>query len=186
MSQGPAAARCNPEKAGPENALDLDQFFRDEYPGLYRYCHRLTGDRDAAEDVAQEAFVRLWDREVQGPRPALRAWLFKVATHLIRDRVRTTDNRRRLLEIHPVRPGGLEAPDRLAERSEASVRVREVLDDLSQRDRSLLLMREEGFSYKEMAEAVDVATGSVGTLLARALTRFSREYRNRYDVDEAS
>ena len=169
-----------------ERGLDLDQFFRDEYPGLLRYCHRLTGDGDAAEDVAQEAFVRLWNREIEGARPALRAWLFKVATHLIRDRVRTRDNRRRLLEIHPVRPGGNEAPDRRTERRESAVRVRAVLDSLSERDRTLLLMREEGFSYKEIADTVAVATGSVGTLLARALTRFSQEYRARYDVDEAS
>ena len=166
--------------------MDLDQFFRDEYPGLLRYCHRLTGDRDAAEDVAQETFVRLWNREIEGALPAVRAWLFKVATHLIRDRVRTTDNRRRLLEIHPVRPAASEGPDRHTERTENANRVRGVLSGLSMRDQTLLLMREEGFSYKEMADAVEVATGSVGTLLARALTRFTKEYRKQYDVDEAS
>lgn len=166
--------------------MDLDDFFRDEYPGLLRYCHRLTGDRDAAEDVAQETFVRLWNREIEGALPAVRAWLFKVATHLIRDRVRTTDNRRRLLEIHPVRPSGSETPDRHTERAENASRVHAVLNGLSERDRMLLLMREEGFSYKEMADAVEVATGSVGTLLARALTRFTKEYRKQYDVDEAS
>lgn len=166
--------------------MDLDIFFRDEYPGLLRYCHRLTGDRDAAEDVAQETFVRLWNHEIEGAPPAVRAWLFKVATHLVRDRVRTTDNRRRLLEIHPVRPSGTERPDQHTERTESASRVRAVLSGLSERDQKLLLMREEGFDYKEMADAVDVATGSVGTLLARALTRFTKEYRKQYDVDEAS
>ncbi len=166
--------------------MDLDQFFRDEYAGLFRYCQRLTGDADVAEDVTQEAFVRLWQRDVQGARPAIRAWVFKVATHLIRDRVRTKDNRRRLLEIHPVRPGGTEAPDRHVERGQDRGRVRAALEALAERDRVLLLMREEGFSYKEMAESVGVATGSVGTLLARALARFTKEYQTLYDVDEAS
>jgi DNA-directed RNA polymerase specialized sigma24 family protein len=43
--------------------------------------------------VAQEAFVRLLDRKVEGERPALRVWLFTVATHLIRDRWRVVANR---------------------------------------------------------------------------------------------
>ena len=70
------------------------------FPPLFRYCHRLTGDPDVAEDVAQEAFVRLLDRGVAGERPALRVWLFKVSTHLIRDRWRVSENRRRLLQIN--------------------------------------------------------------------------------------
>ncbi len=165
--------------------MDLELLFNEAYPGLFRYCHRLTGDPDVAEDVAQEAFVRLWYRRVSGEPRALRSWLFKVATHLIRDRARSTANRQRLLAAHPVRPAAAEMPDAAAERAEAAERVREVLDGLDVRDRILLLMREEGFSYREMAEAVDVAPASVGTLLARALERFSQAYNARYDVDDS-
>ncbi len=165
--------------------MDLELLFNEAYPGLFRYCHRLTGDRDVAEDVAQEAFVRLWYRRVSGEPQALRSWLFKVATHLIRDQARATANRQRLLEANPVRPAAAEMPDAAAERAEAAERVREVLDGLDVRDRILLLMREEGFSYREMAEAVDVAPASVGTLLARALSRFSQEYNQRHDVDDS-
>lgn len=156
--------------------MDLEVLYNEAYPRLFRYCHRLTGDADVAEDVAQEAFVRLWYRQVNGEHKALTSWLFKVATHLIRDRVRTTENRRRLLEIHPVTPGGSEAPDARAERLEMQERVRSVLDTMSVRDRVMLLMREEGFSYREIAEAADVAPASVGTLLARALKRFRASY----------
>jgi len=160
--------------------------FNEAYPGLFRYCHRLTGDRDVAEDVAQEAFVRLWYRRVSGEPRALRSWLFKVATHLVRDRVRATENRRRLLEENPVLPASSESPDRAAERAEAAERVREVLDGLEVREKILLLMREEGFSYREIADAIDVAPASVGTLLARALRKFSKAYNQRYDVDDDS
>lgn len=54
--------------------------------------------------------------------------------------------------------------------------VREALGELSERDQTMLLMREEGFKYSEIAEAVDVAPGSVGTLLARAARRFEETY----------
>lgn len=153
--------------------MDFDALYDEVFPPLYRYCQRLTGDPDTAEDVAQEAFVRLLDRKVEGERPALRVWLFTVATHLIRDRWRVTSNRRRLLEIHPVTPGASPDPEAEAVRRQEVAGVRRALEGLEARDRELLLMREEGFSYREIAEAVGVRATSVGTLLARAQKRFT-------------
>jgi RNA polymerase sigma factor (sigma-70 family) len=153
--------------------VDFDALYDEVFPALYRYCQRLTGDPDGAEDVAQEAFVRLLDRKVEGERPALRVWLFTVATHLIRDRWRVSQNRRRLLEINPVTPSA--GPDPVIEtaRKQEIADVRRVLDELDARDRELLLMREEGFSYREIGDAVGVSSTSVGTLLARAQKRFT-------------
>lgn len=153
--------------------MDLDRAFDEHYPGLLRYCQRLTGDHDVAEDTAQEAMVRLFDREVTGPSAGVRAWLFKTATHLVRDRYRIETNRRRLLEENPVRPAEPESPERRLEREDTRMRARRALDALPHRDREILLMRYSGFSYKEIADAVDVAATSVGTLLARAERKFA-------------
>ena len=152
--------------------MDFDQTFDELYPPLVRYCHRLTGDRDAAEDTAQEAMVRLYTHRVEGPPPALRAWLFKTATHLVRDRYRVEQNRKRLLEENPVLPGAPEGPEHALERHADQARARAALERLPERDREMLLMRYEGFSYKEIADVVDVAATSIGTLLARAERRF--------------
>jgi len=157
--------------------VDFDAIFDDVFPALYRYCHRLTGDADLAEDVAQESFFRLLTHQVEGPPPGLRVWLFRVATHLVRDRYRVSENRRRLLEAYPHTPALVTGPERELERREVTASVRAVLETLQERDRLLLLMREEGFSYQEMAAAVDVQPSSVGTLLARALRRFSEAYQ---------
>lgn len=153
--------------------VDFDTTFEAHYPELVRYCRRLTGDADAAEDVAQESFVRLFDHGVEGAPEGLRAWLFKTATHLVRDRYRVDTNRQRLLEENPVEPTPLDSPERSLERNEERRRARAALDALAPRDREILLMRYSGFTYKEIAEAVDVATSSVGTLLARAERRFA-------------
>jgi RNA polymerase sigma-70 factor (ECF subfamily) len=59
-----------------------------------------------------------------------------------------------------------------------------VLDRLPERDRQLLLMREEGFKYEEIARVVGVAPASVGTLIARALKRFVAMYEAREVVDD--
>lgn len=161
--------------------MDFDALYDEVFPPLYRYCQRLIGDPDAAEDVAQEAFVRLLDRKVEGEPPAVRVWLFTVATHLIRDRWRVGRNRARLLEIHPVAPGGSPDPEAETARREEVAGVRRALDGLDPRDRELLLMREEGFSYAEIAEAIGVKSTSVGTLLARAQRRFTAAWTARVD-----
>ncbi len=153
--------------------LDFDADFDDLYLPLVRYCHRLTGDRDISEDVAQEALVRLFDRKVEGPAAALRAWLFRTATRLVRDRYRVERNRRRLLEERAAEPTVVESPERGLEHRQAIERARRALDALAPRDREMLLMRYEGFRYKEIAEVVGVEATSVGTLLSRAEARFA-------------
>ena len=154
--------------------VDFDATFDEHYPGLVRYCQRLTADRDVAEDIAQESLIRLFSHGVRGPDHGMRAWLFKTATHLVRDRYRVEENRRRLLEIHPVLPNQPESAERSLERGEERARARAALNALTPRDREILLMRYSGFSYREIAEAVSVAATSIGTLLARAEKRFAR------------
>ena len=144
-------------------------------PSLWRYVHRLIGDRDAADDVVQEAFVRLLSRP-DLDADAARLWVFTVATNLVRDRGRTVARRQKLLKAVQVAPQPLRPPDDRVEREEQVRRVRAALDRLTERDRQLLLMREEGFRYQEIAEAVGVAPGSVGTLIARAVKRFTGIY----------
>ena len=178
------AVRC--ATLGNPSYVNFEAIFEELYPGLFRYCHRLTGDPDVADDVAQEAFVRLYDGRVEGTEEGLRAWLFRTATHLVRDRHRVGENRRRLLEAHPVEPGGPEPPDQAVQRQELVAQVRAALEHLSEREREMLLMRHAGFSYREVAEAVEVAPSSVGTLLTRAERNFVSVYRPPGESDVAS
>ena len=155
--------------------MSFHEIYERHHAALFRYLHRYTGDGDLADDLAQEAFVRLLRARV--PESDARAWLFKVATNLARDHGRRSARRARLVVS---RGGADEAADdatveRIARDREVA-RVRVALDALDERERRMLLMREEGFSYREIAEAVDVAPGSVGTLLARALSRFRRAF----------
>ena len=48
----------------PGSAVDYDALFRRLYPSLFRYLHRLTGETDQADDIAQESFVRLLGRDM--------------------------------------------------------------------------------------------------------------------------
>ena len=146
--------------------------FEELKPKLLRYCAYRCGDPDAAEDIVQEAMVRLWRRDADGPPADPAAWLFTTARHLILDRAKVAGNRRRLLAANPVREDEPEAADRALEREQERRRVREVLGRMPERSREILMLRYSGFSYREIAARVGVAAGSVGTLLARAERRF--------------
>jgi RNA polymerase sigma-70 factor, ECF subfamily len=168
------SVHTNADVVGAAKTESFDELFRRLYPALLRYLHRLTGDADIAEDAAQEAFVRLLDRSI--PQSDVRAWLFAVALNLVRDIARRRTRRAQLLQGTPVLPSSPAAPDEVAERGEQIARVRMALEQVPERDRQMLLMREEGFSYEEIASVVGVAPGSIGTLLGRALRRFAKAY----------
>ena len=190
VAQSFASLRSVPASRGsavnrpPQDGGGFDALFRRLYPSVFRYLQRMTGDADAADDMAQEAFVRLLGRDM--PDNEARLWVFTVATNLLRDRGRTSRRRERLLQAADWKPNAPPLPDEALDRSRTISRVRSALDQVPPRDRQMLLMREEGFRYDEIARAAGVAPGSVGTLLARAARRFAAAYREPFEVgDEA-
>lgn len=148
------------------------EVFRLNAPSLFRYLVRLSGDVDEAADLMQETFVRLHDR---GSLPDdVRAWLTTVATNLLRDDRKTAARRNHLAEKFnaDLMPAPAPSPEVATEALERRDAVRAALATLPERDRTLLLLRHEGFSYREIAAVANVAAGSVGTLLIRATAAF--------------
>jgi RNA polymerase sigma-70 factor, ECF subfamily len=152
--------------------------FRERFSMLYRYLKRISGDAELADDVAQEAFVRLHARGTFPADPG--AWLVSVANNIVRDEYRRTRRHRRLLGLWGVSGGEGKSPappDAQVLRQERESAVRKALETLPVRDQRLLLLRHEGFSYREIAEALGIAPSSVGTLLARATATLARAYK---------
>ncbi|MDE3172358.1 MAG: sigma-70 family RNA polymerase sigma factor [Gemmatimonadota bacterium] len=151
---------------------DTDRLFREYHAPLVRYLTRRLGDRDWAEEVAQETFLRALRQDRLDNE---RAWLFTVATNLVRDAARQDARRRRHLELlraeADAEPPMAESPASALERAEERSAARRALEQLAERDREALLMREEGLDYHEIAAALGLAVGSVGTTLARARRR---------------
>lgn len=161
--------------------MGLAELFARHHAELYRYVARFTGDADLAEDVVQDVFVRLAERP-PADQAHVRGWLFRVATTAAIDAMRGARRRLALMRDRPERlPMGDPPPDPAAalERAETRRRVREALTGLAQRERVVLLMREEGFAHREIAEAVGTTTKSVGTMIARALEKLA----GRLDLD---
>ena len=154
---------------------ELERLFHLYHTPLVRYLTRRLGDRDWAEEVAQETFLRALRQETLTSE---RSWLFAVATNLVRDEARKDERRRRHLQLlaeeHRDDVVELEVPNEARAREQAT--ARRAVDSLAERDRLALLMKEEGLNYGEIAEALGMSVGSIGTTLARARRRLAETY----------
>ena len=153
---------------------DLAQLFEQYYAPLVRMLYRRTGDRDRAEELAQETFARAVAAPPDNPRP----WLFAVALNLVREESRQASTRGRKLELLRAETDrSNEGPDADFQRGEDTARIHAALATLGERDREALLLKAEGFSYEEIATTLGLARGAVGTTLARARRRLVEAYR---------
>jgi RNA polymerase sigma-70 factor (ECF subfamily) len=155
-------------------SFDLTALYRDYHESLVRMVYRRTGDRDRAEDIAQETFARAVAAPPDNPRP----WLFAVALNLIReDGRRFVRQGRRLQLLKAESPASAQGPEEEFDRTERIQAVRAALDQLTERDREVLLLKAEGFNYDEIATTLGLARGAIGTTLARARRRLVEAYR---------
>src|SRR5215207_7093987 len=115
---------------------DLTQLFEQHYESLVRMLYRRTGDRDRAEDLAQETFARAVAAPPNNPRP----WLFAVALNLVReDGRRSVRQGRRLQLLRAEAVDESPAPDEEMDRRDGAAAVRSALARLNERDREALL-----------------------------------------------
>jgi len=159
-------------RAGDERAFEA--MFRTYYGTLYRYAVVMLGSREAAEDVVQAVFARIWeDRvtwEVRGP---LRHYLIVAArcgaiSALRHDAVR--NRTAPLLAGEGVRPPESTAADEELEAEELRQRLSRALAELSPRAReAFVLSRSEGLSHDQVALRMGIATRTVGIHISKAL-----------------
>ena len=152
-----------------------ERLFVTYHATLVRYLTRRLGDRDWAEEVAQETFVRALRQETIVNE---RAWVFAVAHNLVRDGARRDARNRRHLELMAAEARDAEEPDaeQTVERAEQLRMARQALATLTERDRQALLLKEEGLDYQEIADVLGIEKSSVGTTLSRARRRLAESY----------
>ena len=152
---------------------DLAEIYRSTYRALVRFLYRKVWDAERAEDLAQEAFARAL---VHRPENA-RGWLFVVAANMARDEARRAARERRHLTLLKSEPlPEVPAPEDILDARAQRDRVRAALEQLTPRDREVLLLWDAGVSYDEIAAQTGLARGAVGTTLARARRRLVETY----------
>jgi RNA polymerase sigma-70 factor (ECF subfamily) len=157
--------------------------FEANFDRLHRYLNRLAGDSELAADLAQEAFVRLYYRGSfpDAPEP----WLISVALNLFRNAQSSRKRRRRLLTLaraEAVHSDPPPSPEQTTSCDDVRQRVRWALDGLPERERHILLLRAEGYSYRDIAAALELNEASIGVFLARAKRTFRESYEDTFDA----
>ena len=169
-----------PQKRGAVRG-DLEQVFRTAYPRVVAVAARVLGSRNEAEDVAQEVFLTFGRSSV--PAGEALGWLSVAAAHTALNHVRS--GRRRARREEATDRGDGVAPDvadAVVIRDERR-RVRAALARLPRRQAVALVLRHSGLSYAEIAAALDLSPGSVGTTVRRAETALRKELNHHASSD---
>jgi RNA polymerase sigma factor (sigma-70 family) len=140
----------------------------------------MLGDSGRAEELASEAFLKLYNTKLPpSDRANVPGWLYRTAMNLGIDDLRARARHFRIVQqAGPSSTNNTAAEDSLQTllRSERQQRVRCVLAKLKPEVSQLLLLRASGYSYKELAEHLELAPASIGTKLIRAEAAFEKEY----------
>jgi RNA polymerase sigma-70 factor (ECF subfamily) len=161
-----------------DTTRDFDALFKAYYRRLARVLFRVTGDTTRAEEVAAEAFWRLYERP-PASNSNLEGWLYRTGVRLALD-VLKKDRRRTRYESLAALFGTIPTPHEVLAQQEEQARVRATLAALKPDQTTLIVLRSDGLTYAEVAAALDLNPTSVGTALSRAEAAFRKEYVRRH------
>ncbi|MFO7172742.1 MAG: RNA polymerase sigma factor [Bacillota bacterium] len=155
---------------------NLAEFIARHQDSLFAFLYRMCGDRDLAEELMQETFVRALRAAARyRPEGSVQNWLFRIAANLVRDRWR---RRARQGEAVGLEDLPLVAPEATEERALAGVaagEVRRALLSLPLEQRSALILRYyHDLSYEEIAEVLACPIGTVRSRIHNGLERLRR------------
>lgn len=158
---------------GDSRALAI--LYRRFAPGLLEYLGRVLGERSDAEDLLHEVFLRIFEGQgrYEG-RGRFRAWLYTVATHLARDRLKQRRRRGELAAVVAEALAGPPGPDPIEEvaRQELGARIDSALADLPPSYAMAFQLRvREDFSYREMVAICGEPEGTLRSRVHHSLKR---------------
>lgn len=169
-------------KPVPEEKPSFRQVFAAEESPLLRYAHGIVGQRETAEDLVQEAFLKLhahWE-EVTHPR----AWLFRCIRNLALTHIRDHKRETPIPEDHEF-PSSAPDPDQTLGKLEAIGALQLLISELHEDDRKLITLKyNEGLKYDQISERTGLSIGNVGYKLHHALKNLADSLR-RLGVESA-
>lgn len=150
--------------------------FDDFSDAIYRFCLVKTSNKELAEDLTQETFMRYWQSLREGKEMSnTRSFLYTIANNLVIDWYR----RKKATSLDAQEEIGYEPRDEKSISSEAFASVKEILaviDDLEEKDKEVLLLRYvEGLEPKDIAEILNENANVVSVRINRAITKVQKK-----------
>lgn len=153
---------------------------------IQNLCTRMTGDRHRGEDLAQEAFLRIYTRRKDyEPSAKFSAYLWRVALNVCYDELRRRRRRHESpldqvesLDAMEALPDGSPASSTRIEAEERATEVRAALQQLAEPYRAVVVLRHyEDLKFREIAEVLAIPEGTVKSRMAEAMTQLSKILR---------
>lgn len=173
MSEQAAAAAANFDGIGFDEAFTL------HHRTVFRTARSVVRDDGLAEDVTQEVFLRLYNNlDSIENEEMLRPWLIRVAINTARNTVRGKIRANTRDENYVKETGEREvcSAEITYEQRETATEVHRALNMVKEPLKSCLILKQQGLSYREIAETLDLTETSIGTYIARARKEFVRFY----------
>lgn len=150
---------------------NFDIHYRQNYEAIFKFCYRMLGSREEALDITQETFIKLHERmNRQGLEIGnTKAWLYKVAGNLCLNELsknRLHHHKNKQTEASQVE---ISTPESDLIQLEKLNRVKHAISKLEPKQQMLIMMYNDGLSYREMAEATGIKKQSVGKTLWRII-----------------
>ena len=174
MSNGEASLTINAE--GKPSTGDFRRLYETVFPILFRVAYRITSSEEAAEDLCQEAFFRLHEKNMIFPNPEeAKYWLIRVvknaALNYAKRKVREQKAYRRALR-EDVRTE--ETGENILVKKETREEIREALEKLPENLRIVMILKEYGeLNYKEIGRSLGISEGNVKVRVFRARERLA-------------
>jgi RNA polymerase sigma factor (sigma-70 family) len=159
--------------------IGFDEAFTLHHRTVFRCARSVVQDAALAEDITQEVFLRLYKNiDSIKDEEMLRPWLIRVALNLSKNAIRGNirANVREENYFKEVEENSVFEPEIDYEKREQAKEVQRALEKVKEPLRSCLVLKQQGLSYKEIAEALSLNETSIGTFVARARKEFVRFY----------
>jgi RNA polymerase sigma-70 factor (ECF subfamily) len=162
--------------APQETSVSFDEAFTLHHRAVFATARGVVRDPALAEEITQEVFLKLHRHFDSKPNDELlRAWLLRVTLNEARNMLRG-QTRSRVRDTTYQSQTDEPGPQVEYEQRQEMETVRRALDKIKEPMRSCLLLRQQGLSYREIAQTLSLKENYVGSLVARGRTEFVRSY----------
>jgi RNA polymerase sigma-70 factor (ECF subfamily) len=164
-------------KDGAMNSLDFRKLYDTVFPILFRVSYRITNSEDAAEDLCQDAFFRLYEKNMVFPNPEeAKYWLIRVVKNAALNYAKRKERERKAYQKAFREDVRVEdTGEGILIKKESKKEIEEALEKLPENLRIVLILKEYAeLNYKEIGRALGISEGNVKIRVFRAREKLAK------------
>lgn len=157
--------------------MTFERLYKHNYEPIFKFCFRFLNNREKAMDVVQDTFLKLFEQmnkgeyHIENPK----AWLYKVAGNKCINLIDTMKRQNEINKQLDFLSHENANPESQLISEENRLRVRRIISSLEPTHQLLVLLYQDGLSYKEMSEASGIPLNSIGKTLWRSIEKISQK-----------